>query len=400
MSSVVSQVVYPRIDLNQRLNHDSKPLPPNLASGTRKMSCDKEAVLLCQLAQEELDEMRQLRHLHLTAAAASQESLARDEMPAEVHCVCHRPMSGTMLMCELCLDWFHTTCVHIPRSKLAMSSGGNTSVAGGKDDRLAAQPALPHSTALLKENKFLCAACVRSRRPRLDAVLSLLVSLRKVPVQLVEGAALQSLTERAMHWQERARGALSEAAAMLERQNPTAAAAVLNSLHPSGNSAGFASASSNGMAAWSASALISRSQPLPPGLVAAATQAAPCKSQLRSTAPLGRPSSSSHQNQMVPIIKTPAVPLPVAKPLSAVVITSRLGLSSAVGLTDAELEPPTHPIAGLEGLNLHANVRAHLEELMMEGERCSSLMCHMSLSYCVCVGGGSFTVHMHVDLRV
>lgn len=52
-----------------------------------------------------------------------------------------------------------------------------------------------------KEMKFLCPLCLRSRRPRLETILSLLVSLQKLPVRMAEGEALQCLTERAMAWQ-------------------------------------------------------------------------------------------------------------------------------------------------------------------------------------------------------
>ena len=57
--------------------------------------------------------------------------------------------------------------------------------------------------------KFLCPLCLRSRRPRLETILSLLVSLQKLPVRMPEGEALQCLTERAMAWQDRARQALA-----------------------------------------------------------------------------------------------------------------------------------------------------------------------------------------------
>ena len=61
----------------------------------------------------------------------------------------------------------------------------------------------------LREIKFLCPACLRSRRPRLETILSLLVSLQKLTVRLPEGEALQCLTERAMAWQDRARTLLA-----------------------------------------------------------------------------------------------------------------------------------------------------------------------------------------------
>ena len=53
----------------------------------------------------------------------------------------------------------------------------------------------------MKEGRYLCGYCCRSRRPRLEIILSLLVSLQKLPVRLPEGEALQCLTERAMNWQ-------------------------------------------------------------------------------------------------------------------------------------------------------------------------------------------------------
>merc|ERR1712029_497666 len=61
----------------------------------------------------------------------------------------------------------------------------------------------------LRDIKFLCPACLRSRRPRLETILSLLVSLQKLTVRLPEGEALQCLTERAMAWQDKARTVLA-----------------------------------------------------------------------------------------------------------------------------------------------------------------------------------------------
>lgn len=49
--------------------------------------------------------------------------------------------------------------------------------------------------------KFLCPCCLRSRRPRLETILGILLSLQKIQIRLPEGEALQCLTERAMNWQ-------------------------------------------------------------------------------------------------------------------------------------------------------------------------------------------------------
>ncbi|XP_025106262.1 lysine-specific demethylase 5A-like isoform X3 [Pomacea canaliculata] len=107
-------------------------------------------------------------------------------------CVCRKGAFGFMLQCELCKDWFHGTCVPLPKS------------AGMK-----AKPGQPAVLQTSREMKFLCPVCLRSRRPRLETILSLLVSLQKLPVRLAEGEALQCLTERAMAWQDRARQMLT-----------------------------------------------------------------------------------------------------------------------------------------------------------------------------------------------
>lgn len=79
-----------------------------------------------------------------------------------------------LLDCELCREQFPPGSVPLPR------------VGAGKRER----------PASLREVKFLCPSCLRSRRPRLETILSLLVSL-------------QCLTERAMAWQDRARTLLA-----------------------------------------------------------------------------------------------------------------------------------------------------------------------------------------------
>ncbi|KDR13965.1 hypothetical protein L798_11923, partial [Zootermopsis nevadensis] len=111
------------------------------------------------------------------------------------YCVCRRGVSGFMLQCELCKDWFHATCVPLPKS----TSNKNKQQT----------PAQQLVAAASRELKFLCPCCLRSRRPRLETILSLLVSLQKLPVRIPEGEALQCLTERAMNWQDRARQALA-----------------------------------------------------------------------------------------------------------------------------------------------------------------------------------------------
>ncbi|CAH2316157.1 lysine-specific demethylase 5C isoform X1 [Pelobates cultripes] len=107
-------------------------------------------------------------------------------------CVCGEPPGELMLRCELCQDLFHGLCVPVPR--LSSHRGAHSS---------------PPLTWWEWESRFLCPLCVRSRRPRLQTILSLLVALQKLPVRLPEGEALQCLTERAMSWQDRARRVLA-----------------------------------------------------------------------------------------------------------------------------------------------------------------------------------------------
>jgi len=120
-----------------------------------------------QAEQNELVSMRDLRD----------KNLAMDRV--EGNC---------MLDCELCREQFQPGSVPLPRTGPHKSR-----------DR-------PNS---LRDIKFLCPACLRSRRPRLETILSLLVSLQKLTVRLPEGEALQCLTERAMAWQDRARTVLA-----------------------------------------------------------------------------------------------------------------------------------------------------------------------------------------------
>jgi len=118
-----------------------------------------------QAEQAELISMRDLRDINRNARDRSKH---------------------VMLECELCLDKYPPGSTPLPR----LPSGKSR----------------PTS---LREVKFLCPNCLRSRRPRLETILSLLVSLQKLTVRLPEGEALQCLTERAMAWQDRSRTILA-----------------------------------------------------------------------------------------------------------------------------------------------------------------------------------------------
>ena len=108
-------------------------------------------------------------------------------------CACAGPPRAPQLRCQLCKDWFHGGCVPFP-SLLPPSSS----------------PTHPFNPLCWWDwdSRFLCPRCQRSRRPRLETILSLLMALQKLPVRLPEGEALQCLTERAINWQGRAKEAL------------------------------------------------------------------------------------------------------------------------------------------------------------------------------------------------
>uniref|UniRef100_A0A3B3S562 [histone H3]-trimethyl-L-lysine(4) demethylase n=1 Tax=Paramormyrops kingsleyae TaxID=1676925 RepID=A0A3B3S562_9TELE len=101
-------------------------------------------------------------------------------------CVCGHPPREPLLRCRMCQARFHAGCVPFPALSM---------------------PASPVCWWDWDVG-FLCPLCRRSRRPRLETILALLVALQKLPVRLPEGEALQCLTERAVSWQGRVRSVL------------------------------------------------------------------------------------------------------------------------------------------------------------------------------------------------
>ncbi|CAB3255151.1 unnamed protein product [Arctia plantaginis] len=135
--------------------------------------------------QRELQAIKELRARNL-----------RKEVRAPVSagvtfCTCQKRQYGVMTQCELCKDWFHASCI--------------TSAKEERDE----SPERVFMPFPNTEPKFLCPDCMRTKRPRLDRILALLVWLQKLPVRLAEGEALQCVTERAMAWQDAARALLA-----------------------------------------------------------------------------------------------------------------------------------------------------------------------------------------------
>jgi [histone H3]-trimethyl-L-lysine4 demethylase len=145
-----------------------------------------------QAEEKEMRDMRNLRELNIN------KNPEKDN-----YCICKRSFCGIMYNCQLCKDWFHSTCVPTPKNTVRQRPPG----------AVVEQPSFVLPSVIGKkdreEDKYLCPSCMRSRRPRLETILSLLVSLQRLPLRLPEGEALQCLTERAMNWQDRARQALS-----------------------------------------------------------------------------------------------------------------------------------------------------------------------------------------------
>uniref|UniRef100_A0A671Q3W9 [histone H3]-trimethyl-L-lysine(4) demethylase n=1 Tax=Sinocyclocheilus anshuiensis TaxID=1608454 RepID=A0A671Q3W9_9TELE len=92
-------------------------------------------------------------------------------------CVCQKPPMGAMLQCELCRDAFHSVCVRGPSDPLDPEA-------------------------------WLCPLCLRSTKPSLAKIQTLLSSLQRIRVRLPVGDALRYMIERTGSWQRRARGVI------------------------------------------------------------------------------------------------------------------------------------------------------------------------------------------------
>lgn len=155
---------------------------------------DKKVAEFREAERKEFEMLRKLREAN--QARQKEEDIKRkggENVVDGQYCVCRRGPEGFMLQCELCKEWFHGSCVPLPRAQGGKSMGKSSA-----------------ALEAAKELKYLCPLCQRSRRPRLETILSLLVSLQKLPVRLPEGEALQFLTERAMNWQDRSRQFLAD----------------------------------------------------------------------------------------------------------------------------------------------------------------------------------------------
>lgn len=190
----VSKVLSPRVDIGVYGNSKSKRKRVRELMEKERGGFDPDTLSDLEEGLEEVrepsivvaafkaKEQKEVDAIHSLRAANLAKMAMADRIEEVKFCLCRKTASGFMLQCELCKDWFHGACVPLPKTgtqkKVGVSWQSNS-----------------------KDSKFLCPLCQRSRRPRLETILSLLVSLQKLPVRLPEGEALQCLTERAMSWQ-------------------------------------------------------------------------------------------------------------------------------------------------------------------------------------------------------
>lgn len=189
-----SQVLSPRADIGIYSNSKSKRKRAKELIEKERGSYDPDTVSDLEenlgevrepsavVAAFKAKEQKEVEAIHSLRAANLAKMAMADRIEEVKFCLCRKTASGFMLQCELCKDWFHGACVPLPKT------GTQKKVGVGWQSNS-------------KDSKFLCPLCQRSRRPRLETILSLLVSLQKLPVRLPEGEALQCLTERAMSWQ-------------------------------------------------------------------------------------------------------------------------------------------------------------------------------------------------------
>uniref|UniRef100_A0A6P7H8M3 Lysine-specific demethylase lid-like n=1 Tax=Diabrotica virgifera virgifera TaxID=50390 RepID=A0A6P7H8M3_DIAVI len=161
----------------REINNEIESPPKN-----KLLSLCKAATRFKESENRELDFIRNLK------AANGLKSL--DPKDNSNFCICKKKVSGVMMQCDLCKDWFHSTCVELPKVARTKFTG--------KFNTAALQMGF-------KDCKFLCLTCVRTKRPLLKELKDLLVRIDELPVIMREGAALQWLSERALQLQERAK---------------------------------------------------------------------------------------------------------------------------------------------------------------------------------------------------
>lgn len=175
-----SSVIVTNKSSKKKRTTSSESLPKKLLGelhGNKEL--EKQRINLMEM--EEWDFITELRKKN----EQKQNSLDDSKI---LYCHCQRPSSGYMVQCDLCLDWYHDSC-------------------------LVSESEIPDANA-----KYLCSSCKRSSRPSLTAATNLLASLQSLPVNLTEGTALECLVIRAAKWQKKAKEVITRTQEVLAQQ--------------------------------------------------------------------------------------------------------------------------------------------------------------------------------------
>uniref|UniRef100_UPI00398EF0C4 lysine-specific demethylase 5B-like isoform X2 n=1 Tax=Pristiophorus japonicus TaxID=55135 RepID=UPI00398EF0C4 len=167
------EVLCPRSDICATgLKKKAKKSKECLQNGKGKVPKLESVTTFNEASLKEIESFRSLQ------TANSMKYLSDAEYMETKVCICQKAATGSMLQCELCKDWFHSSCVSTASA--------------------------PHG-----ELPWLCPLCLRSEKPSFEKILPMLSALQKIPVRLPEGEALNYIFERAMNWQHRAKQILS-----------------------------------------------------------------------------------------------------------------------------------------------------------------------------------------------
>uniref|UniRef100_A0A1I8HTA7 PHD-type domain-containing protein n=1 Tax=Macrostomum lignano TaxID=282301 RepID=A0A1I8HTA7_9PLAT len=303
---------------------------------------------------------QELAATELKSAMAARHRKGHDLVLAST-CICGQRSSNSsnsfMLQCELCRHWYHAQCVTLP-----------------------------------KDLKYLCQACERGRRPRVETILSLLLALQRLPCPLLAGVALQCLTERAMSWQDRThclllsspelRRALVCLARTMKLQLPDKLLRQLNTMVTSGGEAAMASsvaaisansgltlaergAANAAAAAAAAAAATSSSAASAAAAAAAAAQSSSSRKPRKSPLFPRGPSQSGGGNTAAASTTSAAAP---AGPGSSSLSISPPPTMSTSGAGDSMTSPTSLMPARRPRLTLSPAARSQLESSMLEGD--------------------------------
>lgn len=108
------------------------------------------------------------------------ENISKRSKQETKYCLCKQSAhsdESEMIECVLCKEWYHKTCI---RAQLVNSTSD-----------------------LYYVKNYLCPCCLRSKRPNLQTILSLVFNLEKINIRIPEGEILQALIERIMTWIDR-----------------------------------------------------------------------------------------------------------------------------------------------------------------------------------------------------